>query len=259
MTERRDSLGDRMKSYEEGTRYILSGRVPVIIRVDGKAFHTYLKSVPSFTSSVNEVMDRVAQALCENIQGAQVAYVQSDEVSVFVHGYKSENSSSWFDNLLQKMCSVAASIASATFTMESWRIWFPRSDRMTASLADIEPAYFDARVFTLPEHEVCNYFIWRQQDAVRNSVQTFARTLFSHKQVDGKNQLEMKEMCRAKGHEWDELSLELQRGRAVYRVTEERAPGVIRSRWDVDRKIPLFTEDRMFVDRHLAVKETGSV
>lgn len=245
------SLGDRMKCYEASTSSMLEKNVPVIIRVDGKAFHSYLKKIESFNECVNDVMDKVAVALCENIQGAQVAYVQSDEVSVFVHSYKNENSSSWFNNQQQKMCSVAAAIAAATFTAESWKIW----TKITPGLNDIRPAYFDARVFTLPEYEVCNYFIWRQKDAIRNSVQTLARTKFSHKKVDGKNQLEMKEMCRAVGSDWDELPVSLQHGRAVYRVLDEKEPGVIRSRWHVDKVIPLFTADRDFIERFLKRNE----
>jgi tRNA(His) 5'-end guanylyltransferase len=250
------SLGERMKEHEKASRVTLEPRVPVLLRVDGKAFHTYLKSIEAHNPNVNAVMDKVAQELCRTIQGAQLAYVQSDEVSVLIHSYKKSNSSAWYDNQVQKMCSVAAAIASVTFTMESWRIFdvnehaYSQGDPL---LPLCEPAYFDARVFNLPEAEVCNYFIWRQQDAIRNSVAGQARRYFSHKQLENKDQREMKEMLFFKGKPWEGLSIGEQRGRCVTRVVEERAPGVFRSSWSVDVSPPLFVEDRSYVDRHLVV------
>ena len=230
---RGDSLGDRMKGYERACRTVLPRRIPVILRVDGKAFHTLTRACDRpFDEGLMRAMDRVAVALCEEAQGAALAFVQSDEVSVLLHNYRHLNTDAWFDNEVQKLASVSASIAAARFTQ------------------DWGPAHFDARVFVLPEAEVCNYFIWRQQDASRNSLQMATRAFYSHREVEDKNTSEMHEMLHAKGVNWNDYPVGCKRGRAVVRATFEEG-GVARHRWRVDAP-PIFTEDRNYVERHLA-------
>jgi tRNA(His) 5'-end guanylyltransferase len=218
----------------------------VILRVDGKAFHAVTKGCERpFDEHLMGLMNQVAKRLCEEAQGAQLAYVQSDEISVLLHNYKRLQSEAWFDNGVQKIASVAASIAASTFTAQ-WS----------------SPVAFDARVFVLPEAEVCNYFIWRQQDATRNSIQMATRAVYSHSQVDGKNTSEMQEMLHAKGINWNDYPVGCKRGRAVIRVPYEATcpvtpPGgpLVVTRWGwqiVDP--PVFTADREFIDRRLAVE-----
>lgn len=236
----KDSLGDRMKAYEMSSRTLLPVRLPVIIRIDGKAFHTYTKGCQKpWDDNLSEAMNQTAIALCSSIQGAQMAYVQSDEISVLIHSYKRFNSGAWFDNQVQKMVSVAAGIASATFTVESQRIW-----------GSIKPAIFDARVFVLPEADVCNYFLWRQQDATRNSIQMLARSLYSHKELNNKNSLELKRLIQAKGKDWDLEPSKYRYGRCITKeFTQEN-----RKRWIVNNEIPLFSEEREFINRFLAIE-----
>src|SRR3954468_24438904 len=108
----KDSLGDRMKIFENAFRHSLPIRMPVIIRVDGCHFHTYTKDcIKPFDDKLIHAMNAVAKYLCENIQGTQLAYVQSDEISLLVHNYKCINTSAWFDNNIQKMVSVSAGMA----------------------------------------------------------------------------------------------------------------------------------------------------
>ena len=244
-----DSLGDRMKGYEQASRTVLPGRMPVIIRVDGKAFHTYTRGTERpFDTKLADVMVDTAKKLCEEIQGAQLAYTQSDEISVLVHCYKKLNSSPWFDNQVQKMVSVAAGVASAYFTAQSHRIWGPVVEDLEGR--SIKPAVFDARVFVIPEADVCNYFLWRQQDATRNSVQMLARSLYSHRQCENKNTFELKAMCAEKGTPWESIEPRFQRGCCVQRArTNERNP------WYVVKNIPLFNEDREYVNNLLKVEE----
>lgn len=241
-----DSLAARMKRYEEATRTTLTPRTPVIVRVDGKAFHTYAaKCEKPFDRGLTLVMDQVAKRLMDVIQGAELAYVQSDEVSVLVHSYKRFTSSAWFDNQVQKVVSVAAGEASATFTANSWRIWASCVD-----LTDIKPAAFDARAFTLPEDEVCNYFIWRQQDATRNSVQMLARSLYSHKQCDKKSRSELQEMIFQKGQNWNDVETRWKRGRCAARSLDatDNTGAIL-----IDNEIPVFSteEGRKYVEKHL--------
>jgi tRNA(His) 5'-end guanylyltransferase len=209
--------------------------------VDGKAFHTYTRGCKRpFDENFIAAMDRVTLALCKEIEGAAFAYVQSDEISVLVHNYVRLRTQAWFGNQVQKIVSVAASVAAATMTIESHGIF-----------GVMKRALFDARAFVLPEAEVCNYFLWRQQDASRNSVQMLARSLCSHTMCENKDNASLQEMCFLKGHNWNDLPTHQRRGRCAYRVTV----GEDREDWRVDNDIPLFNNDRSYVERHLATLE----
>ena len=232
-----DSLGDRMKSYEKAHKYVLSPRTPVIIRVDGKAFHTYTRGLPTFDPALMSMMDSVATELCKQVGGAELAYVQSDEISLLVYYHKKFNSQPYFANEVQKLCSVTAGIASATATAESGKVFN----------GTIKPAVFDSRAFTMPEDEVCNYFLWRQQDWTRNSVQMLARSLYSHKECNNKNNAQLQEMCWAKGKNWNDLPTSHRRGRCIYKG--------IGAPWSVDSEIPKFSEDREYVNSLLTKEE----
>jgi tRNA(His) 5'-end guanylyltransferase len=249
------SLGDRMKKYEGAFKYVLPPRMPVIIRVDGRAFHTLTRGLRQpFDIRLVAVMNKVATALCEEVQGAQLAYAQSDEISVLVHSYKKFASQGWFDNEVQKMASISAAVASSVFTANSWRIWVPeRGDpdfdmKMHQDRAEFtRPAQFDSRVFVLPEAEVANYFIWRQQDFERNSVQMLARSLYSHRECNNKNNADLQEMCWEKGQNWNDLPTSLRRGRCVVRNDDRR--------WFVDEEVPQFKLDRDYIEQHLDTEE----
>lgn len=237
----KDSLGDRMKMFESAARTQLPRRIPLIFRIDGKAFHTYTRGCARpFDANLQAVMNDTAVACCKAIQGAELAYVQSDEISILVHNYKRFATCGWFDNQVQKMVSVAAATAAAHFTAESHRIF-----------GQTKVAVFDARAFILPEAEVCNYFIWRQQDAIRNSIQMLARSAFSHAQCDEKNVIELQTMLMAKGLGWTDQPLASRYGRVVvYQVSA----GDCEPAWHIE-DAPLFTVQREFVNQLLAVEE----
>ena len=128
----------------------------------------------------------------------------------------------------------------------------------------MRPVYFDARAFVLPEHEVANYMIWRQQDATRNSVQMLARSHFSHKQCDGKSCADMLEMLLSKGVNWNDLAPGLKRGRCVLKRPEFFTPPahfgaaaiatITRQNWTVEEP-PIFTQDRQYVERLLVTED----
>lgn len=253
----KDSLGDRMKTFEDAYRTHLPIRMPVIIRVDGKAFHTYTKSCKRpVDQGLVKCMDQTAIELCKQVQGCQVAYVQSDEISLLLTNYQTLDTQCWFENNIQKMVSVSAGIASATFTFNSWRIWMG-GVAAPVGLESIKPAYFDSRVWVLPKEEVVNYFLWRQQDATRNSVQMLARYFYSHKECTDKNNSELQEMCFQKGSNWNDVPTSQKRGRCIVKKT---VPGTAvnkktgetvtfdRSEWTVDTEIPVFSQDRSYID-----------
>lgn len=227
----RDSLGDRMKEqYEDRTRTFLPRRTFTIIRVDGKSFHTFTRNCSKpYDPELNLAMDAVALDLCKEIQGSAFAYVQSDEVSVLVTDFNTIKTDAWFNGNLQKIVSVAASTATAAFN-SSW----------TGSK---ELALFDARAFTIPDPvEVENYFIWRQQDAVRNSIQGLGQSCFSQKELLGKSCDQIQEMLFSEcGINWNDLPIDQKRGRVAGRGN------LFRTSWMMDDKIPSFTQDRNYL------------
>ena len=248
-----DSLGDRMKEYERSAASTLPKKLPVLLRVDGKAFHTYTKDCDRpFDQNLIEAMWETAKVLCEEIQGAQLAFVQSDEISILIHNYKNRESEPWFGNKVQKMVSVAAGSASGVMTKESVRIFGTTREGIFQPRR--KRACFDARVWVLPPFEVCNYFIWRQQDWTRNSVQMLARSLYSHKQLIGKNNPELQELCFQKGQNWNDLPTYLRRGACIVK-TDYYVDATLRSKWFVDKSIPIFTTDRDYIDRRLEVQQ----
>jgi tRNA(His) guanylyltransferase len=247
-----DELGDRIKSqYEDRTRISLPRRTYTIIRCDGKAFHTLTKGFKKpFDKILMDMMDSAAMALCQEIQGAAFAYVQSDEISVLVTDFANIKTSAWFDGNLQKMVSIAAACATARFNREL---------AMNGLDAD-KIAMFDARAFTIPDPiEVENYFIWRQNDASRNSIQMVARSLYSHKQLHNKGIKELHDMIHAKGENWNNYTSGEKRGRVIMKddfwVRNDEGIETKRSRWisqdgtgrDDKHEIPVFTQNRTFL------------
>lgn len=243
----KDQIGDRMKEmYENRTRMSLPRRTYTIIRVDGKAFHTWTKNMDKpFDKDLMGLMDLVAQTMCEEIQGAKLAYVQSDEISILLTDFEKPTTDAWFDGNIQKICSIAASIATAKFNDEALNL--AQNHRME-KLFNMELALFDARVFTIPDPiEVENYFIWRQQDATRNSIQMAARALYSHKECENKNTSELQEMCFQKGVNWNDYSAREKNGGLVMKretgVVIDTDPPYHKTAWIADGA-PIFTQER---------------
>lgn len=235
----KSGLGDRMKRYEIVPRNFLSRRTPVIIRLDGKAFHTFTKKcVKPYDETLHHTMCKTTQSLVEMIQGAVFGYTQSDEISILVRDWDQLTTEAWYDYNVQKMTSVSASIATAHFN----KVWGLLCDK---SVFGVSPnlAYFDSRVFNLPKEEVVNYFIWRQQDATRNSINSLGQFHFSQKQLNKKTNSQVKDMLiLEKNINWNDTETWAKRGSCVIRQED----GVV-----IDKEIPLFSMGRNFIEKHL--------
>lgn len=256
----KDELGDRMKNnYEDRTRVHLNRRTYTLIRVDGKSFHTYTKGFKRpFDDDFMDDMDATAQYLCKNIEGAKLAFVQSDEISIVLTDFDTIKTQAWFDNNLQKMSSISASLATSKFNqlrlirkcntnigtkydMEG----FVDSD----FISNMKLAHFDSRVFQISQkYEVENYFIWRQKDATRNSISSVAQSLYSHKELNGKNGSQLQEMIFQKGINWNDYSPRYKRGRIILKeYYQKEGSDAIRSKWSVFEP-PIFTQNKDYLN-----------
>lgn len=253
MGNTKDALGDRMKEfYEKPTNYKLPRRAYTMIRLDGKAFHTYTKGLtrPFDWDLINDI-DDTAKYLCKNIQGAKCAFVQSDEITIVITDFDNINTSAWFDNKIQKMCSVSASMATAKFNELRFMRQYEKSienDPADYGMGPLKIAMFDARVFQIPSKgEVMNNFIWRQQDTVKNSISSAAHSMFSTEELKFKNGGQKQDMMMEKGVNWNDYDPKLKRGRMIVKETYEKTEGIVRTRW-TSVAPPTFTQDTDYLN-----------
>ena len=223
---KKNSLGDRMKSYEDVNRNFLIPKLHTVLRLDGRAFHTYTKGfIRPYDNALINAMNETARYLCMNIQGAAFAYVQSDEITIYLTDTADLETQMWYGGNIQKMVSVSAAMATSAFNKTMLMYYCNsrdgdfRDDMLSKDdISRIKMAEFDSRIFQLPnEHEVFNCVLWRQQDCVRNSISAVAQSMFSHKELHKKSVKEMKQMCLDKGYDWNELEDGLKHGRMLVR------------------------------------------
>ena len=268
-----DDLGTRMKEfYEQIPKTKLMRRTPVIIRIDGKAFHSFTKGFRRpFDEILIKSMQETTKYLCENIQGCVLGYTQSDEITLVLVDYKKLNSSAWFDYEVQKMCSIAASMATMAFNKafsknvckfvdETYKNQTHKEQRIycgTILKAMEKGAMFDARVFNIPKEEVTNCLYWRQLDASRNSVQMVGQANFSHKELQNKSCNMIQDMLMTqKGINWNDLPTYQKRGTCVVKISyidatpESTDSESLRTHWVIDKNIPIFKgEGRNYIER----------
>lgn len=245
----KQSLGDRCKRYEAVSKTTLTPRVPVMARIDGRAFHTFTRGcVKPYDVDLHACMWEAALAVCRDIQGCQLAYIQSDEINLLITDFTRLDTKGWFDYEIQKMCSVAAANASVAFLVEFIKR-FP--SRAPALLQGRNLPTFDSRFYNVPREDVGNVFLWRQKDAERNSLSMLCQTHFSHKELQGKSSAERQDMLYEKGVNWNNFTPAVKRG--VCAIRKEDARG--RLSWVIDDQIPILSteEGRAYIDQFLTV------
>lgn len=274
-----DELGKRMKeNYESVPKTKLMRRTPVAIRIDGKAFHTFTRGFEKpFDKVLVKSMQATMKYLCEHIQGCVLGYTQSDEITLILVDYKNLNSSAWFDYEVQKMCSIAASMATMAFNksfakaFDEWKrenllAWDNKdtNEAVDESLMKLCEAYcnalengamFDARVFNIPKEEVANLVYWRQLDATRNSIQMVGQANFSHKELQKKSCNMIQDMLMTeKGINWNNYPTHQKRGSCCVKMyqtdeavwqshAEDKLMPNGRTKWDIDTEIPVFKDE----------------
>lgn len=265
-----DSLGLRMKGYEAVTQSMLLRRTPVIIRIDGRAFHTFTKKLidvdpsngltdldPSlqetpFSIKLHDVMLATASILFNTVQGCVFAYTQSDEISLLLRDWDTHETQSWFGSNVQKIVSISASIATAAFNYS-----YDRNIQAPKNFSDL--AQFDSRVYNVPFEEVANYFIWRQQDCSRNSIQMFGHFYFSQKQMHQKNNSEVQDMLMAGWNvNWNDFPTWMKRGSCIIKNPKWSEASSF-NRTQIDNEIPIFTQDRQYIEKLLIGSEREQI
>ena len=258
-----DDLGTRMKTYyEQVPKTRLVRRMPVAIRIDGKAFHTFTRGFQKpFDEVLGNAMVRTMEYLCKNIQGCVFGYTQSDEITLLLIDYQTLDTCAWFDYEVQKMCSISASMATMAFNkyfFEEARDWYNKRLPSTLQceqnivkqwrvykIAAEKSAMFDARCFNIPKEEACNLVYWRQLDATRNSIQMVGQANFSHNELQGKSCNIIQDMLLTqRGINWNNYPTQWKRG-----VAWKKNIGI-------DYEMPILKgEDRKYVDEVIFMEE----
>ena len=221
-------IGNRMKGYENVALHILTRRIPVILRIDGRSFHSITRKRfgKKWSMEFVEQMKETALSVINEIQGCNICYAQSDEINFLLTDYKTIQTEAWFGYDLRKIISISASLASSVFS----RLYGKNIS-------------FDSRAFNIPQDEVCNYFIWRQIDATRNAIQMIGREYFSHKELHLKSCNEIQEMLFQKHNiNFNDLSNVRKRG---FCVVDKKA----------DFEIPIFTKDRNYIEKWVYIRK----
>ena len=275
-----DALGTRMKEYYENIpKTKLMRRTPVAIRLDGKAFHTFTRGFQKpFDEILIKSMQETMKYLCENIQGCVLGYTQSDEITLILVDYKNLDTAAWFDYEVQKVCSIAASMATMKFNkvfINNVNEWISNTYPSFHELSSEEDdklyrtyinaykkgAMFDARCFNIPKEEVANLLYWRQLDATRNSIQMVGQANFSHKELDGVSckQIQNK-LLTEKDINWNNYPTYMKRGSCCYKdISFSRAINgkyeykVTTEKWFLDLNPPIFKDNWEYINKHIYV------
>lgn len=259
------SLGDRMKAYENIERRYLTARAPVIIRIDGVHFHSYTKSFERpFYEPFRQVMANTMLDLCKQVAGCKLGYTQSDEITLLVTDDDTLETQPWFGKNLQKIVSVGAAMATYYFNKNVENILKLNKDTLTSvkqlkNLSYLQFAHekqiavFDARAFCVPREEVLNAFEWRQQDCIRNAIESVGHTYFPQHQLQGKSCNEIKEMLsNYYGINFEAYPTWYKRGVCAKRMPKEiqtpEGEWITRNKWEFDYEIPIFHEDPNYIE-----------
>ena len=280
-------LAERMKGYEKRNRYYLQRRMPVILRLDMRAGHSFTKGFERpFDEVFIKTIQETAKYLCENIQNCKLSYQQSDEITLLLVDYEKINTDCFFEYRVDKLCSIAASMATMKFNQVFKELSYRESENLEIicrknpylenrdCLTQIsnkhinsaeKGAMFDCRCFNIPKEEVTNCIYWRQLDATRNSIQMVGQANFSHKELQNKSCNDIQDMLMTqKGINWNDFPTYQKRGSCCVRnhmISEPYGNRMLdknagENEWIIDKNIPIFKgEDRKYIDNLVFVGE----
>lgn len=280
-------LAKRMKEYEKRNRYYLQRRMPVILRLDMRAGHSFTKGFERpFDEVFIKTIQDTAKYLCENIQNCKLSYQQSDEITLLLVDYEKINTDCFFEYRIDKLCSIAASMATMKFNQVFKELSYRESENLETicrknpylenrdyltKISNVHTnsaekgAMFDCRCFNIPKEEVTNCIYWRQLDASRNSIQMVGQANFSHKELQNKSCNDIQDMLMTQKYiNWNDLPIYQKRGSCCIRnhmisvpygnyMLDETAG---ENEWIIDKDIPIFKgEGRKYIDDLVFVGE----
>lgn len=266
---KKDSLGNRMKAYEAVNEHYLVPKMPFIIRVDGKAFHTFTKHFKKpFDSIMERAMKATMQSLCKDIPGCVLGYTQSDEITLVCTYSDRIVSEAWFNGRIEKIVAISAAKATKYFNKHYREaVLSVFSEKNDINAWDVHMIYhknfdeaeFDARVFNLPEWDCINNIIWRQQDAIRNSVEMVGHCFYSARELNRVN-TDMIKMKLLTDHNimWDAYPEYNKRGTFCYKVQREKETHgkvVTRNIWEIEKHPVFLQENREWFSQVTGLKE----
>ena len=209
----KDNLGNRIKNYEniESLRK-LDPSLPVIIRLDGKAFHSFTRGLQKpYDKRLQNLMQTTTQYMVEKTN-ASLGYTQSDEISLVI--ITQPESEVYFGGRVQKLCSILAAACSVQFNA-LLPSFLPEKVKFLP--------IFDCRVFNVPTlWEAANTILWREKDAIKNSISVAAQSMFSHKSLDGLHSSEkIEKMLKEKNVNWHDYPDDFKHGSFFRRIISE--------------------------------------
>ena len=207
MTKKSDAFGDRCKQLEltEAGRKAMPD-LPLLVRLDGRAFHTFCRNFKRpYEPKMCVAMLETTRALVSSFKPA-IGYTQSDEITLLF-----PTPQALFDGRFQKLTSVLAGFASAYFLNECRKLDLGRPDAIP---------HFDARAWQVPsKKEAIEVFVWREDDAVKNSISMAAQAYYSHKQLMNKNSAQKHDMLHERGVNWNDYPVHFRRGVYLKRLS----------------------------------------
>lgn len=263
-------LAKRMKDYEMRDRYFLQKRIPVAIRVDMRAGHTFTRGFKRpFDDIFMKSMQETAKYMCQNMGNAKFAYVQSDKITIILVDYDTLETDCWFNYRTDKLCSISASMATMAFnkffSTEVSVLQAMKKSGMKPNIskdyidillkAEDKGAIFDARCFNIPKEEVTNLVYWRQLDATRNSIQMVGQANFSHKELQNKTCNDIQDMLMLqKNINWNNFPTDCKRGACAIHINYQNpnslTDGDRIKGWFIDKEIPIFKgEGRDYIEQ----------
>jgi tRNA(His) 5'-end guanylyltransferase len=209
----RDPLGNLIKGWESSYERTAQRGMPLVARLDGRSFHTWTSGLNRpYDIRFQECMISAATSLLNDLTPI-VAYVQSDEITICWNIAPDSKAEYPFGGRIQKLASVLASIATNGFNEKARRV-----------LPQKPPACFDARIFQVPGSEdLVRVLLWRENDAVKNSVSMLAQSVFSHKELHGVGTGQKIKMLEERGIKWADQPSHFKKGLYLKRNSHMRA------------------------------------
>ena len=240
-----DTLDKQMRKFEQSLDRTMLEGIYIVARLDGHGFTRLTKKEwnleKPFDIIFHEAMIETTKHLMDCGFRMVYGYTQSDEISLLFH--LKDNT---FGRKERKLVSILASEASVAFSMHTGRA-----------------AVFDNRLVPLPTMEnVVDYFRWRQEDAHRNSLNSYCYWTLRKEGVSADDaQLQLSNISNSKKNEilferginYNDLPLWQKRGVGMYYHDKER-----QGYNPITKETTSFTRRTLYLEKELPIGQDYS-